>query len=364
MLCISLADSVDGSLGSYRTVIEVAIWVAALPLMAIGGFFAMRVLGFQSSVIWLASGALIGSLAYQGFGTPNLWKYVLAYPVSLLLLHASSKGLTRLAPLAASVALLLISVGNDSRSVGGAVALTAVFVVLFGHQASWDARAHQPAGEHLLPSRVPPTQMFGRLLTLSIAAVGGLAILLQAMKRGWLGPTLARQYAEQTADGQNILLGGRVEWNVTATLFQARPFGFGLGTSPNLSLQGDAIRAVALAGGDANRTYYDIAVFGERVDVHSIVGNLWFHAGPGGVLLVAVALSLLVLGLVSTTLITDWRPGTRAVAYFAIGQAGWDLLFSPMAQVDRVAIGLAVALAAVYTRRIAAAERAARTMAA
>jgi hypothetical protein len=67
--------------------------------------------------------------------------------------------------------------------------------------------------------------------------------------------------------------------------------------------------------------------------------------------MVAVLVSVLVFGLVATTMIGDWQPGARALAYFAISQAGWDLAFSPMAQIDHVAIGLAVALAAIGFRR-------------
>lgn len=333
LLRAALAGSYDGTLSSGRTAIEVVVWIAAFPLMAIGGFLAIAVLGVRASALWLSLGALIGGVTYIGFGDGNPWKYVLAYPAALLLLYLASNAAGRLPALGACVLLILISVSYDTRNVAGAAAITAVLLLMFSKNPS-NAR------------RGP------RLAVVAGVTAAGVALLLQAMRRGWLGHVLAEQYAAQTTGGQNVFFGGRVEWNVTATLFNARPAGFGLGTKPGGRLQADSISAVAHAGGDPNRQYYNFAVFGDRVDVHSIVGDLWFHAGLGGVALAVVMLSVLVWGAVSASLAPDWTPGVKAIVYFAVSQAGWDLLFSPMAQIDHVTIGLAVAMAAAARRNV------------
>lgn len=333
LLRLALASSFTGTLSSVRTAVEVVVWIAAFPLMATGGFLAITVLGVRASALWLSLGALIGGVTYIGFGDGNPWKYVLAYPAALLLLYLTSKSAGRLPALGACVLLILISVSYDTRNVAGAAAITAVLVLMFS----------------MNPSNARPGP---RLAVVAGVTAAGVALLLESMRRGWLGHRLAEQYAAQTAGGQTVFFGGRVEWNVTATLFKARPAGFGLGTKPGGSLQADSISAVAHAGGDPNRYYYNFAVFGDRVDVHSIVGDLWFHAGLGGVALAAVMLAVLVSGAVSASLAASWTPGAKAVVYFAIAQACWDLLFSPMAQIDHVTIGLAVAMSAVAAGRM------------
>jgi hypothetical protein len=335
LLRIALVGSGDGTLRGSLTAVEVAIWIVAFPLLGLGGFLAFSQLGMYRGLWWVTLGALVGNIAYFGVPALNPWKYVLSYPVSLLVLMLAARARGRLGPILACAVLVAVSVAFDSRSVAGAAALTGIFVTVFGSRS---------------PQASSRSSERWRLATIAAVSVAALLVLLNAMRLGWLGATLASQYAQQTTGGRNILLGGRVELNATSVLLDARPQGFGLGASPSLGLQADAIRAVAAAGGDPNRDYYNFAVFGDRVDLHSIIADLWFHAGMGGVALTAVMVAVLLRGVIAMSS-GPWPAGLRAAAYFAISQACWDLPFSPMAQIDHVVIGLAVALTASASAR-------------
>ena len=334
LLRLALDGSAQGLLSDRITAAQVALWLVAFPLMALGVLVALRIVGERRGLLWLAVGSLVGTVAYLGLASTNPWKYVLSYPVSLLVLAATARVRTRALPLLVCVALVIVSVAFESRSVGGAAAIAAILLAVFG------GRKRQQVSRHAARRR---------MWAVAAVSAGGLLLLLNAMRLGWLGSRLAEQYAVQTAGGQNILLGGRVEWNATWALFQARPIGFGLGTRPTIDLQGAAVRAVARAGGDPSRLYYDFAVFNARVDLHSIVANLWFHAGVGGLFLAGVMVVVLVRGSIAVTFL-DWPPAIKAAAYFALGQAAWDLPFSPMAQIDHVVIGLGVGLFAMSVR--------------
>jgi hypothetical protein len=334
LLRLALRGSPQGVLSDRLTAVQVALWLVAFPLMAFGVLVALRIVGERRGLWWIALGSLVGTVAYLGLASINPWKYVFSYPVSLLVLAATARVRTRALPLLICAALVMVSVAFDSRSVGGAAAIAAILLAVFGGRRPQQSSRHAARRRTWLVAGV---------------SIGSLLLLLNAMRLGWLGRRFAAQYAVQTAGGQNVLLGGRVEWNATWSLFTARPMGFGLGTRPAADLQGAAVRAVARAGGDPSRVYYDFAVFNARVDLHSIIADLWFHAGFGGLFLAVVMIVVLARGVIAATFL-DWPPGIKAAVYFALGQAAWDLPFSPMAQIDHVVIGLGVGLFAMSVR--------------
>lgn len=331
ILRLALVGEPDGRLQSGGTAWQVTIWIAAFPLLGLAGAYALQVLGIRRGLFWVTVSAVIGTLAYYGLPAANPWKFSLSYPVAIAVFYLLLRSRRKLLPIIACLALGMVSVAYDSRNVTGAAIVTAVLVAVRPRQADDDIDD---------PARV--RRHAALMFTL---AAGGVALLWNGMKLGWLGSDLAATYARETAGGQNLILGGRVEFRVAAVLMQARPFGFGLGTTPSLALRDQSLLAVQAAGGDPNQRYYNFAVFADRTDMHSILSDLWFHAGWAGVLLAGALLVILVGGLIRAATARSVRPGLAALAMFGVAQAAWHVLFSPMGQVDQVGIGLALALA-------------------
>lgn len=102
------------------------------------------------------------------------------------------------------------------------------------------------------------------------------------------------------------------------------------------------IDRVRLAGGDFTSPYFSQVVLGDRVDLHSMFANLWFHGTVFGVVFAAFVLFSLVRGLANLSRLPEvWQ----TFVSFCIWMALWDVLFSPMQQSDRIALGLGLAWA-------------------
>ena len=188
-----------------------------------------------------------------------------------------------------------------------------------------------------------------RSVVLILGAFVGLSfVMVNVMLSGLLGGNIQARTLEQTSNGRDLLTSGRAEWAATLNLFSHSPLGFGVGVTPDGGMQSDAITAVHAAGGDYLTTYWITNVFPERVDLHSSVANLWSHFSLGGVLL-AATIGLTLLGAIPLGLSAIRSLG--AMPLFAILNSLWDLMFSPMADADRLLMGL---IAAVVLTRVRA----------
>lgn len=306
------------------TQLQAAAWLSAFPILSIAGGFAISLLGLRKAVVWIAAGSLLGAVTYYGLAG-NTWKYSLAYPVSLTALYLAGR-LGRAYVYLVGTCLVGICVAYSARSAALEVLLALMLLAL-------------------------PTYVFARRRAiLPLAAVGVLIWVSvlgasNAMEQGLLGDDLKQTYEIQTRGDRNLIAGGRLELSAARVLAHEEPLGYGLGARVPSGVQREALAAVRATGGDADAGYYSIRVFGPRTDLHSIAATLWFHGGLFGAVTALLALGLLLSGIARLVAARSAVAApVKAACYFALVTAAWDMLFSPMLQIDRVGIGLAIAV--------------------
>lgn len=315
VLRLTVAPTV-GTSGSLVTAATLAAWLVAVPLGVGLGWWAKDHLRPSDFVRLVVLGGLMSALLIE---QPFSWKGntgVYITMLALALLPVQRVWLVRIVLTASA----LVSSVSDARF----MSLIAI-VVLISTFVGGRARAH--IARHTLPWLVV---IVVALITLAQAA-------LWAMRSGLLGPAIAARTIAQTAGGRSIVEGSRTEWAATMHLFEVHPWGFGLGEITNGGIAREAIAHVQAVGGDYTAQYFVVDVFGQRVDLHSIVADLWYHFGVAGVLFAAVALVLLVGSLPKAI---GLPAGSSALVLFAVFTGVWDLFFSPMPESDRLTLAL------------------------
>jgi hypothetical protein len=161
------------------------------------------------------------------------------------------------------------------------------------------------------------------------------------MSMGLLGSEIALRTNYQNSASVIPLGGARAETGAMRVLALAHPFGYGTGIIVDGQLKDRAIKAAGDLGGDTGSTYYYTEVFGERVDLHSVSANLWFHFGLPGLMIalcggVGMALALFRIA------VDEWGGFAGPIAYFILTGA-WNLAWSPSTDTPLAATGIAVA---------------------
>lgn len=306
---------------TFDTWAPIALWAFALPLLPLVAEWSFKRVSSRTGILVMLAGGIASTLAAQGF----VWKGSLGIFVSgfVLILLARRPVLSATALLC----VLALSFLNDARSMS--VAAGASFVVLI--VLYWRRTSNGWFREALI-------------LVVSLGSAGALG--LQVLVSGLAGPEIQARTVDQLGRA-NFLFGVRAEWASTIALAGVSPGGYGVGVSPDSATKQKAIAAVQAAGGDWTADYFRNTVFGERVDLHSTIANLWFHFGVGGIAVACTVAVLLFAGL---------RTIGASLRMFGLGgifmllMAAWDLFFSPMADMDRLVAGLVIALAALKAR--------------
>jgi hypothetical protein len=227
------------------------------------------------------------------------------------------------------------------------VVATVALLAAITYSASADGRSMAVGGVLTLivaiGLRRPSRGAGGYVGFFAVAAVAVLATVW-AMTSGLLGAIVQARTLDQLSKPAGLISGARVEWAAALELMGQRPLGFGPGVRATDAQAHDAVNAVQSAGGDFTADYFTTVMLGQRVDFHSTASNLWFHFGVGGVILAIALAVVLVRGLREAGT-------TRSVlgygGIYLMFMASWDLLFSPMADVNRLIIGALVAVVAV-----------------
>jgi hypothetical protein len=305
-----------GTSGSLVTAVTLSAWLLTIPIGMGLAWWAKDHLGPIGFVRLVVFGGLLSALLIE---QPFSWKGNTGVYITLMVLAVLPVHRAWLVRGTLAVSALLSSV-SDARF----MSLIAI-VVLISTFVGGRARAH--IARHPLPWIV--------IIVASLIALAQGALF--AMRSGLLGPAIAARTVAQTAGGRSIVEGSRTEWAATLHLFEVHPWGFGLGEITNGGLAREAIAHVQAVGGDYTAQYFIVDVFGQRVDLHSIVADLWYHFGAGGVLFGAVALVLLVGSLPKAL---GLPIGMSALVLFAVFTGVWDLFFSPMPESDRLMLAL------------------------
>jgi hypothetical protein len=249
----------------------------------------------------------------------------LSLPLGTLLLALAA--VTKRVWLQLAAAALLAGMGmlHDSRS-NSAFLLLACVVVLWQFTGRVRKRP----------------RIFLNLLLLAAAAAAVFAMLQAAILDGYFGEVTRARTQEQIDTSGSLILGGRPELAASVALVTRHPFGLGSGVVPSAEDVAAAKASMFSTGYDPNNNYVDSYLFGQGVEVHSNLGDLWLWFGLPGVLFAGVMGAIVIRGL-------SWRLQLRAVdvlfAYLAIRFA-WNLLFSPLpSSAPQIPLVLALALA-------------------
>lgn len=334
-LRFTISDDV-GTSPDLISAIEVGIWILSMLVLSVTGAYALGILGMRKGLTLFATSSLVGNWLYYGLYIPHdpetVWKYVVGYSISLIVILMAVRGRTQhvLGIISVATVLVVVSMSLGARSQALIIGIAALLAL--PRPGTGVSSKRGGVARHALMS----------LMAVSTAAW----FLTTAMQQDWFGDHLRQVYERQTAHGNSLLLGGRTESAATFQLMQMHVVGFGLGTRPSDGFLRQVVGAVARAGGAYMGPYYPTVVFGQRVDLHSMAADLWFHAGFGGLALVACIGIILVSG----SLCASRNPSSIGFAcQLLIWQAIWDLGFSPMGNIDRLCAGLMVAIALLHS---------------
>lgn len=305
-------------------------------LLAQEGFRFAALLGIIGTLVWVraqtsalaAAGAfgvgMLASVFLVGGNTANLWKYSLSLPVVVIgLAWAGAQG-RRSVQIAVLASLSVISLAADARSLTSTLILTGALVL-------WQAR---PAAD-----RQGKPRPWATIATLALIAFAAFQIMQALILEGALGEAARERSRAQLDASGSILVGGRPEIGAAAALITHRPWGFGSGTLLTSTDVWIAKIGMSALNYNPNNGYVESYMFGGRIEVHSVIGDMWLRFGPVGAVFAVVAVGLCVYSLAS---LVSARTADALVIYVVL-LAGWNLLFSPLETSYRP-LGLAIAI--------------------
>jgi len=274
-------------------------------------------------------GALIGAVPDLG-ANPNPFKFLVAFPLALVVLGACEGWGRRWAAVLACVVLAGLCAVNDSRSALAFFLATAAAVL-------WQTSRSSERSLNRL----------GTVGTLLAAGTAGYLLATDLLLSGALGAGITARTRQQVDQSGSLLLGGRPEWTGTVRLMTEQPTGFGLGTMPTGAdvttiKEGFASLRIPTADG-----YIENYLTGDGFELHSIIADLWVWLGIPGLAFGLVATGLVVWGL-ADRLATSRAP---AVLVFLGLYSLWYLAFGPLpANMPEVAMTIGLLLVRVHPR--------------
>ena len=271
--------------------------------------WSREVLGGAWTAQLLGLGLLLSvPVSSEGFAA-NPWKAGFSLPLTLLLMGVAWRTGKTWPQVLVAVGLGAYSALNDSRS-AFAFLLFAAAVLLWVRRRRGTSRRGS-TGQVLLLVAV---------LGLVVYNLGQALIL-----EGYLGEETKVRSAQQIATSGSILLGSRPEAGATIALMSYRPGGLGAGTIVNLEDLEVAKTGMAGLGYDPDNGYVERYMFGNHVELHSVLGDLWSWFGPAGVVLTVLIGVLVVRGVASAVVSST----VSALMVYCAARTLWDLLFSP-----------------------------------
>ncbi|EGD40565.1 LigA [Nocardioidaceae bacterium Broad-1] len=243
------------------------------------------------------------------------WRFGFAMPSTMLLLGACLLIRRRprkrlLADITALGALTAVTALSGARSMSAFLIMTAVLLL-------WQHR--------------PRTAKRTTSALLSLVLVGALGFgLYRALEGaaldGYLGQSAQERTQEQTQAAGSLILGGRPEIGATVALMLHEPLGYGAGTMATPTDMQAAKQGMSRLGYDPDNGYVEHYMFGTRIEVHSLIGDLWVWFGLAGLVLSGWLLWLATIYLGRSM---AHRTGTALGLFLAL-QLGWNLFFGPI----------------------------------
>lgn len=300
-------------LEQYRYVSSTLMQGQTLNFLAFVGSIGMLLwcrsqIGVARTAMWFGIGALT-NIAITGVDDVNAWKFTFALPAAITILALVSRSRRRWPEIAALTLLGTMSLLSDSRSMTAFFVLTIPVVAwqMFGGEKRGNGRPWQA------------------LLWLSALAFGGYNLFQSLLLEGVLGEDAQQRTVAQINTAGSLIMGGRPEAGAATALIGARPIGYGSGTLPSSADIWAAKAGMGELGYDPNNGYVDNYMFGQQIEVHSVLGDLWIRFGPLGAVFVLLLLGAAVY---SVARAVTRREAPGLIVYLLL-LGVWDAFFSP-----------------------------------
>lgn len=300
--------------------------------------WARSAVGLRATAALYAIGLIGEALSNQIAATAaNPWKYAFALPVAVLLLALARNQAQSIIVL---IGLAVFSVAEHSRSFAALSILTAIALLVMNR------KSHSEGVRRTLQSR--------SIFFIALATVALYQLISAALLHGWLGSHLRDQAITQTRGGQvTLIVGARPEWAAGLELFESRPIGFGPGVVPNMADVKTGLSGLVDLGVNRENQYVEDYLFGSRLELHSVVGDLWLLFGFIGLALAATIIWILLSGLFGA----GRKEVIGAITLLTTFLALWDMAFSPASNLRYVVLALALVMRVRATPMLSCNER-------
>lgn len=250
-------------------------------------------------------GLLTWFIAPSRYAASDPWKFGLALPISLLILLLMSSQPRKAIILAALLALAVVDLFANFRSLGLISFLTAVYSYFQIYAQS-------------------PRRRFGTLRKVAIGSAliigvsGFVELYIHSAQQGWLGEQAQSKYRDQSGEA-GLLLGGRSEILASAPAIADSPvLGYG-------SWAKDSRYGTILIERRAELGYKNLPLEDDLIPTHSHLFGAWVEAGMAGAVFWIFVL-ILTIGALSR--ISGLEPLSPVFIFIGILLC-WDILFSP-----------------------------------
>jgi hypothetical protein len=306
---------------------QVWSWAALMVglVTTVGAVLWARTAFGDATVAVLFGIGMVAGISPSALGAENPWKSALSVPLTVLLLGFAWMVRKRWLEVVLALLLAAVSAANDSRSHFAVLLMATAFVVW----QIWFRGGHRTGS-----------------VWRAVVIIAGLAWAIYSMGQalvldGYLGQETQTRSAAQVESAGSIILGGRPEIGATAALMAERPWGLGIGTSPTVQEILVAKAGMTQLGYDPNNGYVEHYMFGELVELHSIIGDTWALFGIPGLVLSGF-LAWAMVHRASTGFAARNLSALMAVLVVRIC---WDLFFGPLYSalpILALAVGLAL----------------------
>ena len=277
--------------------------------------WARTVISVPAIGIAYSIGMALGATVFR-LNHVNPWKFSYGLPCAILFLSLSrvrsGKGSTRRAVVEIGILFLLavVSAAFDSRSYAATFVLAALLLL-------WQLRSGKGG------FRRSPLMTLGLMSCIGVTVYYlGTTLLVD----GYLGAQAQARTISQIEMSGSVIVGGRPELQATLALFAHRPMGFGFGVraSPNeILVAKQGLGSIHYA---PNNGYVDRYMFGDQIELHSVVGDLWAGAGIMGIVFALVLAGTILFNMASRI---SERRATGLILLLGLWNL-WNLLFSPI----------------------------------
>ncbi len=307
----------------------------SLMLLALAGgigvvLYARDHIGAAPAAIAYGTGMVV-AIAFEPISAANAWRFSFSLPLAVLVLAVLSYRARLIPQVGALVALGVIGILNDARSNSAILFLAAVILL-------W---------QRLTQAVTRGRRRVGHVVGLVLFAAGFLQLMQFSLLEGYFGEATQAKSEAQLQTSGRLLLGGRPEAAASIALVARYPLGLGSGIQPTGADMYVAKTAMSGIGYDPNNGYVDNFMFGNGIEVHSMLGDFWLWFGWPGLAACLIMVAIVVAGMESRL-----RTATMSglLAFLSI-RFFWDLMFSPAASAMQL-LTLLIPLAA-----LAAGER-------